>query len=81
VQLTKSVASGARGMGQVFAAGNPPMFSVSMIDVGGKATAVLRGAVNLYANQPLAIAFLNTGTASQDVALTTLTVSDVWVPS
>jgi hypothetical protein len=80
VQLAKSVASGARGVGQVFAAGNPPMLSAPMIDVAGKATSIMTGLVNLYPNQPLAIAYLNTGTTSQDVTLTTLKISEVWVP-
>jgi hypothetical protein len=34
----------------------------------------------MLANQPLAIAYLNTGSSNQDVQLVTLTVSEVWIP-
>jgi hypothetical protein len=80
VQLAQTVASGARGEGQVFVAGTPALLRAAMADVAGKATALPTGMVNLLANQPLAIAYLNTGSSNQDVQLVTLTVSEVWIP-
>jgi hypothetical protein len=80
VQLASSVASGARGQGQVFVAGTPPMLIAGLADVAGKATALPVGIVNLYPNQPLAVAYLNSGATNQDVQLVTFTVSEVWIP-
>jgi len=80
LKLGKTVASGARGVGMVFVAGNPPMLSTNLTDQGGVATAVIQGMVNLLPNQPLAFAYLNTGTTSQDVSATTLKLSEVWTP-
>jgi hypothetical protein len=80
LRLAKSVASGARGVGQVFAAGNPPMLNLPLSDVAGRATAAMTGLVNLFPNQPFAVAYLNTGSTSQDVQSTTLRISEVWVP-
>ena len=56
------------------------MLIAGMADVAGKATALPAGIVNLYPNQPLAVAYLNSGNANQDVQLVTFTVSEVWIP-
>ena len=40
----------------------------------------MTGILNLVANQPLAVAYVNTGAAVQDVQSTTLKVSEVWTP-
>jgi hypothetical protein len=61
-------------------AGAPAILSAPMTDVGGLATAFITGVLNLAPNQPLAVAYVNTGSASQDVQVTTLKVSEVWVP-
>ena len=80
LQLATSIASGARGLLQVFVAGTPPMLSGPMIDEAGKATAIVTGIMNVFPNQPLAVAYLNTGTTAQNVQSTTLKVSEVWTP-
>ena len=81
LELSNTVASGARGVGQVFVAGTPAVITAPVVDVAGKATATLRGTMNMYPNQPLAFAFTNTGTTNQNVSMATLTVSEIWVPS
>ena len=80
LKLSRGVADGARGMGQVFIAGTPAMLTANMQDIGGIATAIVQGTLNLVANQPLAVGYVNTGTSNESVQATTLRASEVWVP-
>ena len=80
VKLGRSVAAGARGLGQVFISGTPAMISSPMVDVAGVATATVTGTLNFAVNQPIAVAYLNTGTSAESVPTTTLKVSAAWVP-
>lgn len=69
----------ATGLGVVLISGQP-VLGVPMVDEGGKATANINANLNLANNQSIAIGYENTSNAVQDVALCTLTVSDIWVP-
>lgn len=79
VQLSRGVAQGAGGLGVVIIQG-VPVHSVPMTDEGGKATANIDTMLTLLPNQSINIGYENTTAVAQDVTLTTLTVSAVWVP-
>jgi hypothetical protein len=80
VQLSRGLAEGARGAGVILISA-VPVLSVPMVDEGGKATANINGMLNLAANQSVAVGYENTSAALQDVVVTTLSVSEVWVPA
>lgn len=79
VQLGRAVSAGATGYGVIIVQG-VPVFSVPMTDEGGKATANVDVVVNLAINQSIAVGYENTSAVAQDVVVTSLTVSEVWVP-
>jgi hypothetical protein len=79
VQLGKSVALGAGGNGVLLLSGQPAV-SVKMFDSGGYATANISAALNINANQSIAIGYENTSAASQDVTTASFAISEVWVP-
>jgi hypothetical protein len=79
VQLAKSTGQGAAGLGVLVISGQP-VLSVPMADETAKATANISTVLNLSVNQSINIGYESTSSAAQDVALATLTVSEVWVP-
>jgi len=79
IQLSGSVAQGARGNGVVLISGQP-VFTLPMIDSGGIATANIVTTLNINTNQSIAIGYENTSSANQDVVMCSLAIKEVWVP-
>lgn len=79
VQLSRGLTQGAGGLGVIVVSG-VPVLSVPMIDEATRATANIDVTLNLAPNQSVEVGYENTSAQVQDVTVTTLTVSEVWVP-
>src|SRR5262249_2635698 len=81
MQINRGVGpSGNGGNVVVIVSGVPVLTAQLKDDATGKASATVGGTINLANNQSIAVGYENTTAVAQDIANTTLTVSEVWVP-
>jgi hypothetical protein len=79
IQLTKSIAQGGGGTGNLLVSA-VPVASAKMVDQGGLATANINVTLNININQSIALGYENTTAAAQDVGTVSLTINELWVP-